>query len=92
MLELEGGCLARHLQSKLGHASQPPHSLSQPQAPAHPGPAHPLLSPRNSWLHIRLLLSFLQVRAQPGGRRALCTDDLGLQFQACSEPSLALGL
>lgn len=42
MLELEGGCLARHLPCKLEHAGQPPHSLSQPQAPAHPGPTHPL--------------------------------------------------
>lgn len=92
MLELEGGCLARHLQCKLGHASQPPHSLSQPQAPAHPGPAHPLLGPRNSWLHIRLLLSFLQVRAQPRGRRGRCTDDLGLQFLAYSGAGLVLGL
>lgn len=92
MLELEGGCLARHLPCKLGHASQPPHSLSQPRAPAHPGPAYPLLGPRNSWLHIRLLLSFLQVRAQPRGRRGRCSDDLALQFQACSEASLVLGL
>lgn len=92
MLELEGGCLARHLKCKLGHASQPPHSLSQPQAPAHPGPAHPLLGPRNSWLHIRLLLSFLQVRAQPRGRRGRCTDDSDLQLHACSAASRALGL
>lgn len=48
MLELEGGCLARHLKCKLGHASQPPHSLSQPQAPAHPGPASGPCSPP-SW-------------------------------------------
>lgn len=87
-----GGRLPGQASAMQARACQPAPSLPiTASGPAHSGPAHPLLGPRNSWLHIRLLLSFLQVRAQPR-RRGHCTEDLGLQLHVCSKASPVLGL